>query len=62
MLPGALSDPTPRGPSSSSQRYSLSAISLTHYSSMAAVSDLHNALAITQTESTSLMPHDATNN
>jgi len=42
MLPGALSDPTPRGPSSSSQRYSLSDTSLTSYSLMAAVPDLHN--------------------
>ncbi len=43
MLQGALSDPTPRGPSLTSHRYSLSATSLTSYSSMAAVPDLHNA-------------------
>jgi hypothetical protein len=43
MLPGALSDPTPGGPNSTSPRYSPSATSLTSYSSMAAVPDLHNA-------------------
>ncbi len=42
MLLGAMSDPTPRGPSLSSQRYSLSATSLTSYSLMAVVPDLHN--------------------
>ncbi len=43
MFPGALSDPTPCRPSSTTQRYSLSATSLTSYSSMATMPDLHNA-------------------
>jgi hypothetical protein len=61
MLPGALSDP-PQDPVMSSQRPSLSATSLTCYSSRAVVQDHTMQLAITQMESTNLMPHNITNN
>ncbi len=61
MLLGALSWPT-LDPVMSSQRHSLSAISLTCYSLRAAVQDHTMQLAITQRESTNLMPHNTTHN